>query len=334
MASEFNKFSQFSILVAASGVPHKIIASVDINQLANTTYQHNHPSVNIMNNNIQSINQSFIDKNPEINAILMSPPCQPFTRNGHFLDTKDPRTEAFLHVIELIKIMPNVRVVLMENVKGFERSNARNIFVETLTSAGFEFKEYILSPTQFGTPNQRFRYYCLAVRADDGCPAVPGEQKIETSLGFPATQPNTISNYLEDMSAEDQSRLLLPDSVLLKHSGVLDICTSTSTNSMCFTKAYSRFIEGTGSVYSPRSELEVRQVFDNIKDESVDKEAKLQLLKSLQLRFFSPREVANLMNFRKDFKFPVCITMKQRYRLLGNSINVSVVAELIKILSI
>jgi tRNA (cytosine38-C5)-methyltransferase len=315
-----------------SGVPHKIIASVDINQLANTTYQHNHPNVNILNNNIQSINQGFIDKHPEINAIFMSPPCQPFTRNGNFKDTKDPRTEAFLHVINLIKIMPNVRFILMENVKGFERSNARNLFVETLSSTGFEFKEYILSPPQFGTPNQRFRYYCLAIRADSG--QVLPTEKIETSLGLPEIQPNAISNYLEDLSATNLSSLLLSDSVLLKHSGVLDICTQSSTNSMCFTKAYSRFIEGTGSVYSPRSESEVQQVFDELKNENVDKEAKLLLLKSLQLRFFSPKEVANLMNFRDAFEFPACITTKQRYRLLGNSINVNVVAELIKVLSI
>lgn len=254
------------------------------------------------------------------------------TRTGHCLDIKDPRTEAFLHVIEIIKIMTNVRSILMENVKGFECSETRKMFVNTLSAAGFEFKEYILSPTQFGTPNQRFRYYCLAVRAD-GSQIVP-EQKIETNLGIPAIPPNEISNYLEVLTTDELTDLLIPDSVLLKRYGVLDICTATSTNSMCFTKAYSRFMEGTGSVYSPKSDSEVQQVFDELKIMDLSEDTKLKLLKSLELRFFSPREVANLMNFRKSFKFPSCLTKKQRYRLLGNSININVVAELIKILSL
>ncbi len=38
------------------------------------------------------------------------------------------------------------------------------------------------------------------------------------------------------------------------------------------------------------------------------------------------------MGFPKEFSFPDEITLKQRYRVLGNSINVRVVAELIKYL--
>jgi tRNA (cytosine38-C5)-methyltransferase len=52
----------------------------------------------------------------------------------------------------------------------------------------------------------------------------------------------------------------------------------------------------------------------------------------LKLRYFSPREVANLLCFPKDpeFQFPSEISRKQKYRLLGNSINVKVVACLMK----
>lgn len=98
---------------------------------------------------------------------------------------------------------------------------------------------------------------------------------------------------------------------------------------MCFTKAYARYIEGTGSVLTslPNDELQaILKQIDEAKDESLD------LKKSLKLRFFTPSEILKLMAFPEDFQFPQKINVKQQYKLLGNSINVAVVSELIKLL--
>lgn len=54
--------------------------------------------------------------------------------------------------------------------------------------------------------------------------------------------------------------------------------------------------------------------------------------KSLKLRYFTEYEISSIMGFPKEFSFPPNITLKQRYKVLGNSINVKVVAELIKYL--
>ena len=59
------------------------------------------------------------------------------------------------------------------------------------------------------------------------------------------------------------------------------------------------------------------------------------------LRFFTPIEVARLHYFpvddtrlddprRKQFEFPTNITRRQQWQLLGNSLNVFVVSELIR----
>lgn len=63
-----------------------------------------------------------------------------------------------------------------------------------------------------------------------------------------------------------------------------------------------------------------------------DEEKQLELLRTLKLRYFSPREVANLMGFPEEFSFPDQSTIKQRYRTLGNSINVKLVSELMRYL--
>lgn len=100
---------------------------------------------------------------------------------------------------------------------------------------------------------------------------------------------------------------------------------------MCFTKGYQRYLEGTGSVFSPlkRSTLE-----KTIKTMTIlpDPKLILHLKKSLQLRFFTPVEIAKLMCFPEDFEFPDEVSDKQKYRLLGNSINVRVVSELINLM--
>lgn len=61
----------------------------------------------------------------------------------------------------------------------------------------------------------------------------------------------------------------------------------------------------------------------------------LNLLRTLGLRYFTENEVAHLMGFpiiEGKFSFPATTTLKQRYRVLGNSINVKVVGELVKYL--
>lgn len=118
-----------------------------------------------MNNNIQKLNKVLIEK-MDVNVILMSPPCQPFTRNGNFGDVNDARADPFVHVCKLIREnqVPTVDYILMENVKGFEKSNARELYLKTLTEADFWFQEFILTPTQLGIPNTRHRYYCIARR--------------------------------------------------------------------------------------------------------------------------------------------------------------------------
>lgn len=142
-------------------MPGNILAAIDINENANATYQHNFPDVKCMNNNIQKIR---IKDFKDVNCLLMSPPCQPFTRNGNFKDTEDARSDAFLSVCNIIREtqLPQLSCILMENVMGFEKSQMRNIFVEALKTAGFYYQEFIVSPTQVGVANTRHRYYCIA----------------------------------------------------------------------------------------------------------------------------------------------------------------------------
>lgn len=282
----------------------------------------------------------------------MSPPCQPFTRNGNFKDTEDRRTDAFQHICDIVKAnqLPELSYILMENVVGFEKSTMRGIFVETLNNAGFHYQEFIISPTKVGVANTRHRYYCIARKSKVF--SFESKDEIVSWRNYRFIKKNSkislfkqLTNLPQTDDSKDNNRIpcildylelnvqtsqhLLSDDVLEKRFQVLDICSVDSINSMCFTKSYTRYTEGTGSVFCPLTKIELDE---KLKVIDSNPENMIELKKSLGLRFFSPREVLRLMSFPEDFNFPPTVNDKQQYKLLGNSINVAVVCELIKLL--
>ncbi|XP_073974360.1 tRNA (cytosine(38)-C(5))-methyltransferase isoform X1 [Rhodnius prolixus] len=313
-----------------SKVPANIIEAVDINTVANKVYAHNFPNTKLCQSNVQAISSNYIDAR-EINLILMSPPCQPFTRQGKRMDVDDERCAALLHFINLIPhLNEKLKYILLENVEGFQESQAHQCFIHILEKSGFHYKEFLLSPKDFGFPNSRLRYYLLARRKPLQFTKDLSVQQLREEINCVPC----IGDFLEIPDHSEQyNTYLLNDEVLLKRARILDIVTKKSQNSCCFTRAYSHFMEGTGSVYCPFEDHIIQQTYEKEKESSLDcNDEKLKLLRTLRLRFFTPREVANLLCFPETFSFPNCLTLKQKYRLLGNSINIKVVARLIQLL--
>ncbi|XP_047993295.1 tRNA (cytosine(38)-C(5))-methyltransferase [Leguminivora glycinivorella] len=308
-----------------SGIPGTIVAAVDINTVANDVYKHNFPETNLLNRNIQSIKPEEIKK-MNINMILMSPPCQPFTRNGKFLDKNDPRTNSFTYLLDILGQLDNVEYILMENVKGFECSAVRDLFIEKLQECQFVYQEFLVCPSTVGVPNSRLRYYCLARRNSTW--NFKRRDEIMNRLPKDYDNPFMLSEVLEENVPE---RYLIPDK-FLKRANIFDICYKNSRRSCCFTKAYTHYVEGTGSVFTDASPETVDKHYKEANTYEVGSTDFVTSLKDLKLRFFTPKEVSQLMAFPKSYEFPKTISIKQCYRLLGNSVNVKVISELLKIL--
>ncbi|KAH8263639.1 hypothetical protein KR044_011816 [Drosophila immigrans] len=316
-----------------------VVAALDVNTVANAVYAHNYKEGNVKTRNIQSLSAKEVTK-LEANMLVMSPPCQPHTRQGLQRDVEDKRSCALSHLCELLPQCETLRYVLMENVKGFEVSQAREQFIAALEKAGFYWREFMLTPTQFNVPNTRYRYYCIARRDQDfGFAAGKIWEQMPAEVDTTQQQIASISSILESNAASEN---LVPDDVLMKRVLVMDIVHPAQSRSMCFTKGYTHYTEGTGSAFTPLSEAESHRIFEAVKEIDMDpnssgceaqQQRRLELLRQVKLRYFTPREVARLMSFPEDFKFPAETTNRQKYRLLGNSINVCVVGELLKLLS-
>ncbi|XP_070565803.1 tRNA (cytosine(38)-C(5))-methyltransferase-like [Ptychodera flava] len=418
------------------GVQVEVVAAIDINTIANEVYRHNFPHSNLMQRSIEGVTTKDFDK-WKSDVLLMSPPCQPFTRVGLQADSADPRTRSFFHVLKLIQSSQNPpNFILVENVKGFENSDTRNALIESLKSCKYQFQEFLLSPNQFGIPNSRLRYFLLAKRhphrfhftisekilerlprcsADstskdespiaegedgkttqmdevtdriteltvDGAVAVSAPSLAETQsragdhttctsertmhseenvrhnmdsqemtsqretncMAVESIEGETelseetnneqsdgikcIGEFIEENNT-DFSQYLIVDKILLRFGRLMDIVKPSTQRSCCFTKAYYHYVEGTGSVFQMNSTANTAETFKKFLSLPDDDTEKVSILKQLQLRYFTPREVANLMCFPPEFCFPESTSLKQRYRLLGNSLNVHVVTVLLR----
>ncbi|XP_056221050.1 tRNA (cytosine(38)-C(5))-methyltransferase isoform X7 [Seriola aureovittata] len=360
-----------------SGIPGHVVAAIDINTTANQIYRHNFPDTPLWNKTIEGIALDDFNK-LSFDMILMSPPCQPFTRIGLQGDISDPRTKSFLYVLDLLPRLHRLpRFILLENVKGFESSAARELLVKTLTGCGYSFQEFMVSPTSVGIPNSRLRYFLIAkmstsfstqarselpdvfphfAEADSSeqptvlSPTCPGScqseeevregqvlYKLETAADAQRKRSQNqdlsirqIQDFLEPQREGDLEQHLLPPRTLLRYALLLDIVQPTCRRSVCFTKGYGRYVEGTGSVLQGCTETQMESVFAGL--DQVSEEEKVQQLLKLKLRYFTPREVANLMGFPQSFMFPEGVSTLQQYRTLGNSLNVVVVSRLLQLL--
>ncbi|ELU13416.1 hypothetical protein CAPTEDRAFT_108989 [Capitella teleta] len=335
-----------------TGINHEVIAAADINTVANDIYKHNFPDCLLMNRCIESIQLSeFSRLRPDL--ITMSPPCQPFTRVGKQRDIDDPRTKSFLHLLKVISTLErSVKYIFVENVKGFDGSEAHRMLLETLQAADYVMQEFLISPLQCGIPNSRLRYYLMAKKK-------PLKFQFDTTSQIMTELPACAASYLNhcqskpDSTAsssvplydrcaamcrplssylqEDMSHDLLPEKFVHRF-WVMDIVKPSSTNSCCFTKRYGHHIEGAGSVLQTNTDCEIDLTeYKKTKVYTAETEA---AVKQLGLRFFSPREIANLMHFPAHFSFPANFSTVQTYRVLGNSLNVHVVAVLMKLMLI
>jgi len=173
------------------------VTAIDQHQLGLSVYRDNWPHpIKVMN-----LVGARKDRLPEADLWWMSPPCQPYTIRGAHRDLDDRRAESFKAVVAAIgECRPSF--LALENVPPFAESRAHDLIVGTLIDLGYEVKERMLCPTEFGIPAQRNRFYLVAGRGlkpfrdpqsesrtladyldDDASPALDVEEELKARFG-------------------------------------------------------------------------------------------------------------------------------------------------------
>ena len=259
--------------------------------------------------------------------------------------------------------------ILLENVKGFRDSAMCEIWCDCLRRNGYSYRSFVLSPVEFGIPNHRTRYYLLAERNsrrwsnDEGnsshdetavldeeetrrTPAVHGISSLSAHEEISNRPIHNIGRFIEptdDNNDIDVHPYLVPKKVLLKAwSKGLGIVSKKDTTTHCFTAGYGRiYHRSTGSLLLiPGSTADRDRNGAALEELPLDR-SEMTLYEN-QLRRFKPKELLRLFGFvnldeteddkTRVFGIPstVVSSLEQRYKLIGNSISVNVVTELLR----
>jgi site-specific DNA-cytosine methylase len=206
-----------------------VVAAYDISPAANATYQLNHGAAPLARE-IARVKPGVF-KAHGADTWLLSPPCQPFCRMGNRAGLADRRSQAFLHLLEVLREAPPDRLCL-ENVSGFLGSEAHDLLSARLEEQGLSQLAYQLCPSSFGLPNQRPRVFLLASRAALAPRPVP---RIE---------PAALDRFLDP---EEDPALYLDAAQLDRHGPGLDLVSPESRRTACFIGGYGQRFVGSGS---------------------------------------------------------------------------------------
>lgn len=267
----------------------EIVEAVDIDESAREVY-----SANFKHNySVKEIASLPFERFSRLRADVwwMSPPCTPFTQRGTQRDLEDPRSNAIRHLINAVATI-RPPLVCIENVIGFETSQAFQFLIDQWKPVGYHLRMCTLCPSALGWPNRRLRVYCIA--------------SLESPYETPPLilEPRSLSQFVDRrITPETHPTLWLDRKTVDRYFDAMDRVSlaNESATTACFAASYGKAIVRSGSY------LETPWGY----------------------RRFSPREVARLLGFHDDFHLPDTISIPRQWHLLGNSLSLPAIRHLL-----
>lgn len=305
------------------------VFSSEFDRFAQGTYKLNHGELPL--GDITKINEEDI---PEHDVLLAGFPCQPFSYSG-LCEGFEDKTRGTLF-FDVLRILENKRpkVALLENVKGFkshDKGETMFIALKALDEAGYVPFWTILNSFDYGVPQYRERWFCVAIRKD-----------IASNFEFPSSEGRNTT---------------LRDIVDLEESGKAYQLTDFEKERIEYHFSRSSLeerVKHDSSKYEPHTKKGKHGVFSFQKADGalrfhVGDVAKTQIQEAFYacLDTYAPTIIANrvpklwdigrkltvhesllLQGFPSSFKFET--SNAQSYKQLGNSVTVSVIDRLAK----
>jgi DNA (cytosine-5)-methyltransferase 1/tRNA (cytosine38-C5)-methyltransferase len=281
---------------ATADLDVRIVGAFDQSPDALKTYRLNFPGHPARQADLERISAWELTS-PSADLWWLSPPCQPYCERGARRDLDDPRSKSLIHIMELLARIPDEKLpanLALENVAGFTQSAAREKLLHILAGRGYSVRERTLCPTELGVPSRRPRYYLAA----SFLPFTPENPSSPRQL-------RPLSGYLDEVDPLNlRPELQLPVEIVSRFGKGLPILdpNDKSACTTCFTAGYGRSIVNAGSYL----------VCDD------------------RIRYFSPEEIARLLQFPNSFRFPEGMTLRKRWHLTGNSLSVVAVREVLR----
>lgn len=149
----------------------KVLAAVELDPLAASTYALNHKDVVLYNKDIRTVTASDLTSAcglapGDLDLLAGCPPCQGFSRLTHNNKRRrldDPRNRLIDDVGRLVRaLLP--KVVMLENVPALAQYTRYLEFKRELRRLGYNVSDQVLNVADFGVPQRRRRLVVLASR--------------------------------------------------------------------------------------------------------------------------------------------------------------------------
>src|SRR6266849_683051 len=129
----------------------KVVAAIEIDQLATSTYTRNHPGVRVWNKDVRKIRAKEMMRllriRPgQLDLLAGCPPCQGFSsiRTRNQKTTTDKRNSLIFDFLRFVRAF-RPKTIMMENVPGLTGYYRFKEFIGKLRAEGYEVESKILN---------------------------------------------------------------------------------------------------------------------------------------------------------------------------------------------
>lgn len=153
--------------LALETLGHKCVFASELRGDLRKLYKINYPGTRI-EGDITKFEPKDI---PDHDILCAGFPCQPFSQAGNQMGFNDEGRGNMFYVIRDILREKTPQYLFLENVanlRGHDNGHTWNVIKNELHNLGYDIKDTILSPHQFGIPQHRKRIYIVGVRRDLG----------------------------------------------------------------------------------------------------------------------------------------------------------------------
>ncbi len=150
--------------IALEGLGHECVFTSEINSNCQKVYSDNFGEIPC--GDITKVDPRAI---PDFDVLCAGFPCQPFSLCGKKEGFKDEaRGTLFFNIADIVSTK-KPKMILLENVKGIvthDKGHTLEVIKGVLREHGYTVHDKVLNTYQFGIPQYRERWYCVAFRED------------------------------------------------------------------------------------------------------------------------------------------------------------------------
>lgn len=284
----------------------RILWANEFDRYACKTYRANHPDSKLIESDVDSLDIAQLQA---VDVLTSGFPCQPFSVAGEKLGFKDSKGNHFFTTVRIAKEL-DVRVLFLENVKGFrhhDKGNTYRVVVDTVRDAGYHFADTVLNThTHANIPQNRERFFMVAFRdiRDVERFVFPSSVELTTTIhDFIASEHVDEKYYYRDGSSNAYSELAP--------------CVTDKDTIYRYRQGNAINVRSLKGGYCPTLTSVMGRGGNNVPI----------ILTDNGIRKLTPQECFRFQGF-DDIRFPDDVSNTQLYKQAGNSVTVTVIERI------